>query len=29
MVFQGTVVNRPTSGGTIKERAVTDIICIL
>ena len=29
MVFQGTVVNRPTSGDTIKERAVTDIICIL
>ena len=26
MVYQGTVINEPTSGGTIKERAVTDII---
>ena len=28
MVYEGQVVNQPTSGGAVKERAVTDIIYI-
>ena len=28
MVFNGTVVNKPTSGGSIKERSVSDIVYI-